>query len=267
MAFKFKPNGVLAALARGETPLGMQMFTHDPDLIEIVGYAGFDFVMIDIEHNRANLETLVNLIRTAEAAGLTPLVRVGENDPALIRAVVESGARGIFVPHVKTAQEARAAISAMRYPPEGKCGICPSIRASGYSQDTFEEYMAFSNQQVMFIPLLEDVEGIENAEEILGLLKPGRDGVGLGLADISVSLLKKTGEKVQWQHPYLKEAFAKVKAICRKRDIPIVGMAWPKSDRAGVETAIANGTKVILFHPDQYLWYEACRNIIKAVKG
>ena len=79
MSFKpfLRPNKVLAAIERGEMPLGMQMYTHDPDLIEVVGYTGFDYVMIDMEHNRTNPETMVHLIRAAEVSGLTPLVRVG----------------------------------------------------------------------------------------------------------------------------------------------------------------------------------------------
>ena len=88
--------------------------------------------------------------------------------------------------------------------------------------------MAESNRQIMFIPLLEDVEGIDDAEEIIGLLKPGRDGVGVGGADIANGLLK-DGEKVQWQHPYLKEANQKVRAICEEKGIPNMGMAFPTS--------------------------------------
>ena len=269
MAISFTPrqNRILAALKRGDVPLGMQMYTGAPDLIEIVGYAGFDFVIIDMEHSRVNIETVVHCIRSAEASGLTAAVRVTENNPAHIRAAVEAGAQGVFVPHVKTPDEAKRAIEAMRYPPEGKCGICPAIRAAYYSQDTWEEYMAFSNEQTMFVPLLEDVEAIDNAEEIISQLKPGRDGVGLGLADIANSLLTKKGEKVNWQHPYLQEAFTKVRAICRERDIPIVGMAWPKADRAGAEAAIANGTRVLLFFPDQHFWYELCRDIMTEMKG
>ena len=262
-----KPNRVLEALAKGETPLGMQMYTHDPDLVEIVGYTGFDFVMLDMEHNRTNPETMVHLIRAAEVSGLTPLVRVGANDAFLIRSAVESGAQGIVVPHVKTADEARAAMAASHYPPEGRCGICPAIRASGYSQGNWEEYMAASNEQIMFIPLLEDVEAIDNAEEIIGLLKPGRDAVGVGGADISNAMLKEPGERVQWAHPYLREANQKVKAICEAKGIPGMGMAFPTSDKAGVEAAKANGTKIVLFYPDSHIFFEACRNIIQDVRG
>lgn len=260
-------NRILESLAKGETPLGMQMYTHDPDLIEIVGYTGFDFVMIDMEHSRVNPETMVNCIRAAEASGLTPLVRVPENNPWQIRAAIESGALGIFVPHVLSAEEARKAMDALRYPPEGRCGICPSIRASCYSQDAWEEYMEYSNNNVMFIPLLEDVEAIERAEEIIALLKPGRDAVGLGMADISNSLLTTPGEKVDWQHPYLKKAFDKVMGITRKADIPIIGMAWPKADLASAKAVLANGTKILIYFPDHHFWYETCRNIIREMKG
>jgi 4-hydroxy-2-oxoheptanedioate aldolase len=265
--FRPKQNRVLAALERGETPLGMQMYTHSPELIEIAGYTGFDFVMIDMEHSRVNPETMVHCIRAAEASGLTPMVRVTENNLGHIRAAVESGAQGIVVPHVKSAQEAQRAIEALRYPPEGKCGICPSIRASYYSQDAWEEYMEHSNKQTMFIPLLEDVEAIENAEEIFALLKPGRDAVGLGLADISNSLLTQSGEKVNWQHPYLKEALAKAMDLSRKTGIPIMGMAWPKADIESAKAVLAGGTKILIFFPDTHFWYEICRNIIKEIKG
>ena len=130
-----------------------------------------------------------------------------------------------------------------------------------------EEYMAYSNKNVMFIPLLEDVEAIDKAEEIIALLKPGRDAVGLGLADIANSLLTKPGEKVQWQHPYLKEAFDKVVPIAEKAGIPLIGMSWPKADLASAKATIANGTKALIFFPDTHFWAEMCRNIIKEMRS
>ncbi len=266
MTFTPKQNRILAALEKGETPLGMQIYTYSPEIIEIAGYTGFDFVKIDMEHTRVNPETMVHCIRAAEAAGITPLVRVSENNPGYIRAAIESGAQGIVVPHVKSAEEAKRAIDAMRYPPEGKCGICPAIRAACYSQDSWEEYMAHANRQTMFIPLLEDVEAIENAEEIFALLKPGRDAAGLGLADIANSLLQ-PGENVNWQHPYLQEAFSKVRAIVQKSGIPLMGMPWPKADLDGVKAALANGIKILIFFPDLHLWYETCRNIMREIRG
>jgi hypothetical protein len=91
--------------------------------------------------------------------------------------------------------------------------------------------------------------------------------VGLGLGDIANSLLTKKGEKVQWQHPYLAEAGAKVMDLAEKMKIPVMGMAWPKADAASAKAVIAKGIKILLFFPDTHFWAEMCRNIIKEMRG
>ena len=230
MTFRPKQNRILAALEKGEIPLGMQIYTGNPSMIEILAYTGFDFYMLDMEHSRVNVETMEHLIRAADAAGITTLVRVTENNPGLIRQSIEAGAQGVIVPHVKTVQDARKALDALRYPPEGRCGICPSIRAASFSHAGWDDYMEHSNKQTMFIPLLEDIEGIENAEEIIAQLKPGVDAVGVGLGDLSHSLLTQPGQKVDWQHPYLTEAFDKVLAISKRRRDSSNGYAVAKSN-------------------------------------
>ncbi len=267
MTFRPRQNRILAALGKGEIPLGMQIYTGAPSLIEILAYTGFDFYMLDMEHSRVNVETMEHCIRAADAAGITTLVRVIENNPGLIRQSIEAGAQGVIVPHVENAQEARKALDALRYPPEGKCGICPSIRAANFSHAGWEEYMEHSNKQTMFIPLLEDKAGIENAEEIIAQLKPGVDAVGVGLGDLSHSFLTQPGQKLDWQHPYLMEAFDKVLAIAKKRGIPVIGMPWPEATPECTRASIDKGLKIILHFPDQHLFYNLCRDIVRAVKG
>ncbi len=124
MTFRPKQNRILAALKKGKIPLGMQVYTGNPSIIEILAYTGFDFYMLDMEHSRVNPETMEHCIRAADAAGITTIVRVAENDPSLIRQAIESGAQGVIVPHIENAQDARRAVDAIRYPPEGKCGTC-----------------------------------------------------------------------------------------------------------------------------------------------
>lgn len=264
-SFALRRNPMLAALERGETPVGTQMYSRSADLIEIAGYSGFDYVVIDMEHSRVDPQTLVDCIRAAEASGLVPLVRVAENNPALIRAAVESGAQGVVVPHVRNAAEAMQARNALRYPPEGQCGICPVVRSARYSMETWEEYMAYANANIMFIPLLEDVEAIEKAEEIIALLKPGTDAVGLGLADISNSLLK-PGGRIDWQHPFLKQAYEKVERITRQAGIPLMGMPWPRCDAAGVRAALESGVRILIGFPDYDMLRDACRNTVREMK-
>lgn len=265
--FKFRPNKIIEKVKKGEIPLGMQMYTPSVELYEIVGYCGFDYVMIDMEHSRVNYETMVNIIRTCEAVDLTPMVRVPGNDPVAIRYARESGAQGVVVPHVKTAEEVRQIQAALRMPPEGKGGVCPSIRAAGYSQGLWEDFMRFSNENTCLFVLIEDVEGVENVEKIFAELKPGRDGYGLGLADISHAFYTDASQPVNWGHPYGREAAQKIVPLGQKLGLLNQGMAWPTPDKEGFDNAVKNGTNVILFHPDQDLFMRALSNILKSVKG
>jgi 4-hydroxy-2-oxoheptanedioate aldolase len=169
----------------------------------------------------------------------------------------------VVVPRVKTAEEVQKIIDAFRYGPEGKCGICPLVRASNYSDEGYEEYIEYSNQNNMIIPLLEDKTGFENAEEIFTLLKPGVDGIGTGMGDLRFSLRKK-GQKVDRQHPYIKEAAEKVAALSKKTGIPIMDMAFSPE---GAKETIARGTKILLYSVDQLLFYKLFQDIVKSVKG
>jgi 4-hydroxy-2-oxoheptanedioate aldolase len=263
MNFRPKPNRILEALKKGEIPLGMEINTGNPSIIEILAYTGFDFCMLDMEHTRLNRETMEHCVRAADAAGLTTLVRVTQNDPGLIRHAQEAGAQGVVVPHVETPQDVRKIIEAFRYPPEGKCGVCPSVRAANFSSADYEEYIKYSNQNNMIIPLLEDKNGFDNAEEIFALLKPGADAVGPGMGDLAFSLTK-PGEKVDRQHPFIKEAAEKVASLSKKTGIPIMDMAFSPE---GAKDTIARGTRILLYAIDQLLFYDLCRDIIRAVKG
>lgn len=263
MSFRPRKNRVLEALKKGEIPLGMEVNTGNPSIIEILAYTGFDFYMLDMEHTRLNRETMEHCVRAADAAGITTLVRVTENDPGLIRHVQEAGAQGVVVPRVKTPEDVRRIIDALRYGPEGRCGVCPLVRAANYSDEGYEEYIEHSNQNTMLIPLLEDKSGFENAEEIFALLKPGVDAIGTGMGDLRF-LLRQPGQKADRQHPYVKEAADKVAALSKKTGIPIMDMAFsPESAR---ET-IARGTKILLYSLDQMLFYNICRDIVRSVKS
>jgi 2-keto-3-deoxy-L-rhamnonate aldolase RhmA len=262
MNFRPKKNRILEALKKGEIPLGMEINTGNPGIIEILAYTGFDFCMLDMEHTRIHRETMENCIRAADAAGITTLVRVTQNDPGLIRHTQEAGAQGVVVPHVETPQDVRRIIDALRYPPEGKCGVCPSVRAANYSDEGYQDYMEYSNQNNMIIPLLEDKTGFDNAEEIFALLKPGVDAIGTGMGDLAFSLIK-PGQKVDRQHPFIKEAATRVASLSRKTGIPIIDMAFSPE---GARETIARGARILLYSIDQMLFYDLCRDIVKALK-
>jgi len=266
MAFVPKPNRILAALEKGEVPLGMLIYTGDPSLVEILGYTGFDFFVLDMEHCRVNVETMEHCIRAADAAGITTVVRVAENNPTLIRHPLEAGAQGIIVPHVKNREDARKASNSVRYPPEGKCGICPIIRAARFATDCWDDYLAHSSKQTMLIPILEDKEAIDNVAEIFAELKPGVDAVWFGQADL-VQGITLPGQKVDWNHPYLAEAYDRVLTVSRQTGIPIMAVPFPSITPQAAREALDNGARIILYAMEQGLFYNLCLDIVRQVKG
>jgi 2-keto-3-deoxy-L-rhamnonate aldolase RhmA len=265
MTFRPKQNRILAALGNGEVPVGMQISIGAPTVIEVLAYAGFDYCMLDMEHSRISLETMEHCIRAADASGITTLVRVAENDPNSIRHCIEAGAQGVVIPHIKNREEARKAVESVRYPPEGKCGICPAIRAANFSKTHWDDYLRHSSNQTMVIPLLEDKEAIEKAEEIFAELKSGVDAIGFGRGDLAQSIAQ-SGEKLDWEHPYLMEAYEKVLAISKRTNIPVIAMPWPETTPEYAKAAIAKGAKIILYSVDILLFYNLCLDIVRAMK-
>lgn len=265
MSFYPRINRILANLRNHEIALGIELYTGNPSLIEIIAYAGFDFYMLDMEHAPVDIETMRHCIRTADAAGLTTIVRVAENNPALIARPVEEGAQGIIVPHIKNKEDAKQAVDSLRYPPEGKKGSCPAIRGSNYSTKGWDDYLEHHSNETMFIALLEDIEAIENMEEIFAQLKPGVDAVMFGQGDLAQSLAK-PGENVNWEHPYIQEAYDKILATSQKTGIPTVAVPWPVVNVETAKKAVSKGADICLYSIDQLLFYDLCLDIVKQMK-
>lgn len=263
--FTREPNKMLEKIRAGKAAFGMQSYIHTPEMYEVAGWAGLDFTMIDMEHCRLNHETMVNIIRTCEMAGLTPLVRVSANEPMHIRYALESGARGVVVPHIKSGADVRKAQAALRFPPEGRAGICPAVRANKYAQANWEEYMRESNKNTSLIVLFEDVEAIENVDEILAELKPGRDGFGMGNADIAHALYTDDTEPVNWRHPYCAEANSIVIPKAQKLGIFQQNMAL-SPDAEGIKECMDKGAQCIMFHPDIDLFQRTVNGLVKAIE-
>jgi 2-keto-3-deoxy-L-rhamnonate aldolase RhmA len=136
-------------------------------MVEFAGYAGFDFVRIDISHNGFDLPTIVNMIRAAELCGVAPMVRV-DNDPFMINSVLEAGAVGVYVPDVSTAEKAKAVVDVVRFAPLGERGISGASRVAGYGGIGGADYRKFSNEEVMLGVQIESKQAAENIAAILG---------------------------------------------------------------------------------------------------
>lgn len=158
--------------------------TIDSGFVEAAGLAGLDFIILDTEHGPADWATLQNHVRAARLTNMAPIVRVRGLDHHAIGAALDTGAEGVQVPNITTAAEAAAAVSAARFHPEGRRGVCRFVRAGQYGGSQKEEYFPGENQKLVILQV-EGLEGVENIDSILAV--SGFDVVFIGPYDLSQS--------------------------------------------------------------------------------
>jgi 2-dehydro-3-deoxyglucarate aldolase len=184
-----------------------------PSIAEIMVKAGFDWLTVDMEHSVITLHQAQQLIQVIELSGVTPLVRVGENDPTLIKRVMDAGAHGVVVPMVNCRDDAINAVNAVKYPPIGTRGV-GLARAQGYGFE-FEKYREWVNKESIVIVQIEHIEAVNNLEEILSV--DGVDGSIIGPYDLSGSL----GYPGEFDRQEVKQALLRYEDICKKMNKPM----------------------------------------------
>ena len=203
-------------IRKGSKLIGTWLQIGSPEVVEMVGLAGFDFGVIDTEHTFFGTETAENLVRAADAVGLIPFIRVSRKEPTLIMKALDTGAKGFVYPGVTCRKDAEEAISASKYPPFGTRGACPFVRATGHVAEDWEEYAKHSNEDLVNVLLVEGREGVENFEEIIDV--PCIDVVMMGPFDLSVSL----GVGGQVEHPLVMEKFGQMIERAASRGIALM---------------------------------------------
>lgn len=174
-------------LALGRAAIGVYPGIVSEELVEFCGLLGFDWVFIDGEHGGVDVRACQSLLRAAQRVGVATIVRVPSAEPSVILSYLETGAFSIAVPHINTPEQARAAVAACRYPPLGIRGAGSTTPAANYGlTQTPPEYFVRANDQVLTIPLIEDVEAVANAREILAV--PGVDAILIGPGDLAASM-------------------------------------------------------------------------------
>jgi 2-keto-3-deoxy-L-rhamnonate aldolase RhmA len=163
-------NRLLTMIEQNVVPIGMQCFTGNHTLIEVLGATGFDYVWLDSEHSALDPRSLEDTMRTCEVAGLVALVRIPEpTDTTSARRALEAGASGVVVPMVRSAADVQGVVDALTFPPRGTRGLCPALRVPGYTVAGFQGYMRDSDAGLLVIPMIETVEAVEHIEEICAL--------------------------------------------------------------------------------------------------
>jgi len=187
-----KPNRVKEKLKAGQPSVGAWINIGHPAVAEIMADAGFEWLALDAEHAPFSLESLQSMLQAMSRTDVVPIIRVPANDPVPIKQVLDLGPGGLVIPMVNTAEQARAAVRACRYPPEGIRGFGLG-RASGYGKN-YQDYVQNANKHLLICVQIEHVEAVENAEEILAV--DGIDAVFIGRADMAGSMGKPGGENL-----------------------------------------------------------------------
>jgi 2-dehydro-3-deoxyglucarate aldolase len=246
-------------LKKKKLTIGSWITLAHPAIGEIMAKSGFDWLAVDMEHSAITLSEAQNLIQVIELCQVTPLVRVSDNDPTLIKRVMDAGAHGVIVPMVNTAADAKLAVSSVKYPPVGKRGV-GLARAQGYGLE-FEKYKNWVNKHSVVIVQIEHIEAVDNLDEILEC--PGVDGFIVGPYDLSASL----GKPGNYEDSAVKDAINEIRRKSKKHSCVSGFHVIPPDHRQVIKKA-KEGYLFIGFSLDTLFLGNNCRKgILEAKKG
>ncbi len=211
------------AIAAGKLQIGLWNSLCSNIVTEIVSYSGFDWLLLDTEHSPNELPAVMAQLQSVQRGTATPIVRPAWNDIVLIKRILDVGAQSILVPFVQNADEAKRAVAATRYPPEGVRGITGSGRASRYGRT--KDYLKKANSEICLLVQVETREAVGNLEAIASV--EGVDGVFVGPADLSASF----GHIGNPLHPEVQSAIEDVAKRLKKLGKP-AGILTPVEEEA-----------------------------------
>ena len=177
-------NALKAALAEDRCQLGLWMACRDSMMVELMAGAGFDWVLIDMEHAPSETADVARLLQATSAYDVSTCVRVPWNDTVAIKRVLDVGAQTIVVPYVQTVEEAEAAVAAVRYPPRGVRGVGGSTRATRFGE--VKDYATRAEEEICLILQVETKAALPHVEAIASV--DGVDGIFIGPADLAASM-------------------------------------------------------------------------------
>ncbi len=186
------------ALQRRELQIGLWSTLCSNIGAEIIAHAGFDWILLDTEHSPNELPDLLAQLQAMKGGTASPVVRAAWNDAVLIKRILDVGAQSILLPYVQTAEQARRAVEAVRYPPRGIRGVSGGSRASNYGR--IKDYLHKADDEICLLVQIETRAALDELESICNT--DGVDGVFIGPADLSASL----GHLGDLQHPETQRA-------------------------------------------------------------
>jgi 2-keto-3-deoxy-L-rhamnonate aldolase RhmA len=226
------------------------------ETVELLARAGFDFVVIDLEHSPMTLESAYRAVVVAQGLGVHALVRVPDRGAGQVQPVLDTGVDGVLVPHVLDGADAERVVRSMLFPPNGGRGLGTTSRAGAWGLDPTPEYLRRGDADTLRIPQLEDLSAIEDAESVLDV--PGVNAVFLGMGDLTLS----TGRTAD--DPALTALTDRLLAAAKERDIP-VGTAVRTASAA--RAAADRGFGYVMVGNDAQIFGSAATDLCTAARG
>ncbi|MDB5859376.1 MAG: 4-hydroxy-2-oxo-heptane,7-dioate aldolase [Ramlibacter sp.] len=204
-----RTNRFKQALQQGRQQLGFFSTLGSSTLTELFAGCGFDWILLDTEHSPNDMPEVIAQLQAMAAFDVSAIVRPAWSDMVLVKRLLDAGAQTLLIPSVQSAEEAQAAISYTRYPPQGLRGVSGSSRAAGYGLNT--SYLKTITPELCVIVQIETRQGLRNLESIAAV--EGVDAVFIGPADLAADM----GHLGNGQHPEVQaavdDAFARLKAL------------------------------------------------------
>ncbi len=255
--FSHKNSPLKGKLKKNELTLGSWLTIPHQAVVEILGTAGFEWLVIDMEHSPISISDALNLIGHIQGNGMQALVRVSKNEEVIIKQVLDAGADGVIIPMIKNKEEAKKAVSFVKYPPVGNRGVGLN-RAQRYGTN-FESYKKWVNDSVVVIPQIEHIDAVNNLESILNV--EGVDGIIVGPYDLSASM----GYPGDYNREDVKKALLKVDEITKRNNMPL-GFHVIESDFQNTLNKIRKGYTFLAFSIDFFFLGDKARKEMKLLK-
>ena len=234
-----KPNRMKEKILRGEPALGCSVMFPSPQVVEMLGYAGFDWVLIDCEHGSIGPGDVEVMAMAADAAGITPIARPQTNSASDIQAVMDRGVMGVQVPHVITAEDARRAVAAVKFGPGAARGLAAGTRPDNWGLGAkMPDFAERANAQSLVCVQLEHAEALKNIDAILAV--DGVDVFFIGPSDLSQSMGYPGNPKEPVVAKAIDDALARIRSAGRVPGMPAT------ADTVG--SVVANGCRYIYTH-------------------
>ena len=254
-----KISAVKQRLKEGQVCFGtMLRILKSPQAVALCASEGWDYIILDTEHNDYDYETLGNFSLTAKYENIGLFVRVPDKLYHQMAQMLDIGAEGLILPQVKTAEEARHIIESVKYAPMGKRGVSVSTTATLFREYSTDEYLEWANRELMTIVQIESEEGVNNAEKIIST--PGIDAIMIGPADLSHDM----GISGQLHHPRIEEVFREIINQCNKYGVaPGIHL----SNMQDVHKWTKEGMRFITYSYDTKFIKDAYKDALQNLRG